>query len=207
MEKCEEDHPMSSLAGTKTLSNLMKAFAGESQARNRYTYFASIARKEGFNQIEAIFQTTADNEKEHAKLFYKALANGLGGANEAVPVAVDAIYPVAYGDTCQNLIAAAGGEHEEWSDLYPSFAKVAEEEGFKDIAATFRLVAKVEQHHEARYRKLADNIKNGQVFNKPTSVAWICQNCGYVYEGKDAPEICPACKHPKAYFELLGDNF
>jgi len=198
---------MTSLVGTKTLANLMKAFAGESQARNRYTYFTSIARKEGFNQIEAIFQQTADNEKEHAKLFYKAMVNGLGGANDAIPVAVEAMYPVAYGNTFQNLIAAAGGEHEEWTDLYPAFGKVAEEEGFKDIAATFRLVAKVEQRHEARYRKLADNVQSGQVFSKPTAVAWICQNCGYVYEGKNAPEICPACKHPQAYFELFSENY
>jgi rubrerythrin len=197
---------MLSLTGTKTLTNLMKAFAGESQARNRYTYFASIARKEGFNQIESIFLETADNEKEHAKLFYKALASGLG-ANEAVPVDITASYPVAYGSTWQNLIAAAAGEHEEWSDLYQNFASMAEQEGFADIANTFRMVAKVEGHHESRYLKLAANIKNCQVFKKPTATAWICGNCGYVHEGAEAPEICPACKHPKAYFSLLSDNF
>jgi rubrerythrin len=198
---------MSSLTGTKTLTNLMKAFAGESQARNRYTYFATIARKEGFNQIECIFLETADNEKEHAKLFYKALANGLGGANEAIPVDIAATYPVAYGNTAQNLISAANGEHEEWSDLYKNFAAIADEEGFKDVASTFRMVSKVESHHESRYRKLADNIKNGQVFTKPEKTAWICGNCGYVHEGASAPEICPACKHPQAYFSLLCDNF
>lgn len=198
---------MSSLKGTKTLTNLMKAFAGESQARNRYTYFASIARKEGFNQIEAIFLETSDNEKEHAKVFYKHLDSGLGGTHEAVPVEFTATYPVAYGSTYENLIAAAAGEHEEWSDLYKNFAETAEQEGFRDVAASFRMISRVESHHESRYLKLAENIKNDQVFNKPTATSWICMNCGYVMEGVSAPEICPACKHPKAYFELLGDNF
>jgi rubrerythrin len=198
---------MPSLAGTQTLTNLMKAFAGESQARNRYTYFASIARNEGYNQIEAIFLETADNEKEHAKLFYKHLASGLGGANEAVPVDITATYPVAYGNTWQNLIAAANGELEEWSDLYKNFAGIAAKEGFNDVAATFRLIAKVEAHHEARYRMLADNIKNDRVFAKPVATAWICRNCGYVHEGNAAPEMCPACKHPKAYFQVLADLY
>ena len=198
---------MATLAGTRTLANLMKAFAGESQARNRYTYFASIARKEGYNQIEAIFLETAENEKEHAKLFYKVLASGLGGANEAVPVEITAIYPVAYGSTLQNLVAAAAGENEEWTALYQNFAEIAEQEGFKDAAATFRQVAKVEVHHEARYLKLAENIRNDQVFCKPSATAWICSNCGLVHEGAAAPEICPTCKHPKAYFALLSDNF
>ncbi len=198
---------MSTLAGTKTLTNLMKAFAGESQARNRYTYFASVARKEGFNQIEAIFTETANNEKEHAKVFYKHLDNGLGGTHAAVPIEITATYPVAYGSTYENLIAAAAGEHEEWTDLYKNFAAIAEQEGFRDVAASFRMIAKVEGHHEARYLKLADNIKQDQVFSKPTATAWICSNCGYVHEGASAPELCPACKHPKAYFELLKDNF
>jgi rubrerythrin len=198
---------MPTLAGSQTLHNLMKAFAGESQARNRYTYFASIARKEGYNQIESIFLETAENEKEHAKLFYKALASGLGGASEAIPVEITATYPVAYGNTYQNLVAAAAGEHEEWSDIYRNFAEIADREGFKDVASTFRMVLKVEDHHESRYLKLADNVKNGQVFSKPTATAWICGNCGYVHEGTAAPEICPACKHPKAYFYLLSDNF
>ncbi len=198
---------MTTLAGTKTLTNLMKAFAGESQARNRYTYFASIAKKEGYNQIEAIFTETADNEKEHAKVFYKAIVNGMGGANEAIPIEITATYPVAYGNTCENLIAAAAGEHEEWTDLYKNFAEIAEQEGFKDIAVSFRMIARVENHHESRYLKLAENIRNGQVFCKPIKTVWICGNCGYVHEGADAPELCPACKHPQAYFELLCDNF
>ena len=198
---------MSTLAGTKTLENLMKAFAGESQARNRYTYFASIAKKEGFIQIEAIFLETAENEKEHAKVYYKAIANGMGGANEAIPIEITATYPVAYGNTFENLIAAAAGEHEEWSDLYQNFANIAEHEGFKDVASSFRMIAKVENHHEDRYLKLAENIKLGEVFSKEVSTAWKCGNCGYIHTGKDAPELCPACKHPQAYFEVLCDNF
>ena len=198
---------MAKLTGTKTLENLMKAFAGESQARNRYSYFASVAKKEGYNQISAIFLETADNEKEHAKVFYKHLAKGLGGANEAVPVEFTAEYPVAYGNTHENLIAAAAGEHEEWSDLYKNFADVAEEEGFKDVASSFRMVSKVEVHHEERYLKLAANVANDQVFKKDESTLWICKNCGYVHEGKSALEMCPACQHPKAHFELLCDNF
>ncbi|HBP39153.1 MAG TPA: rubrerythrin family protein [Clostridiales bacterium] len=198
---------MTSLAGTKTLTNLMKAFAGESQARNRYTYFASIARKEGFNQIESIFTETANNEKEHAKVFYKHVDSGLGGTREGVPVEITAVYPVAYGGTRDNLLAAAAGELEEWSDLYQDFAKTAEHEGFRDIANSFRMIAKVEKHHESRYRKLAENIQTNQVFCKPAATAWICGNCGYVHEGASAPDICPACRHPQAYFELLHDNF
>jgi rubrerythrin len=198
---------MSSLAGTKTLVNLMKAFAGESQARNRYTYFASIAKKEGFNQIEAIFLETAENEKEHAKVYYKAIVNGMGGANEAIPIEITATYPVAYGSTFENLIAAAAGEHEEWSDIYKNFADIAEQEGFKDVAASFRMISRVENHHEDRYLKLAENIKLGEVFSKEASTAWKCENCGYIHTGKDAPELCPACKHPQAYFEVLCDNF
>lgn len=198
---------MSRLEGTKTLNNLMKAFAGESQARNRYTYFASIARKEGMNQIEAIFLETADNEKEHAKLFYRAIVGGLGGVREATPIEITASYPVAYGNTRENLIAAAAGEHEEWSDLYHSFGDIAEQEGLADIASTFREVSEVEMRHEARYLKLAANIANDQVFKKPEPTLWKCGNCGYVHEGTDAPDICPACKHAKAYFELFCENY
>jgi rubrerythrin len=198
---------MSSLAGTQTLVNLMKAFAGESQARNRYTYFASIARKEGFNQIEAIFTETANNEKEHAKIFYKHIDSGLGGTHQAVPIEITATYPVAYGSTWENLIAAAAGEHEEWSDIYRNFADTAEKEGFHEAAVAFRMISRVENHHESRYLKLAENIKTDQVFSKPAATAWICSNCGYVHQGASAPEMCPACKHPKAYFELLHDNF
>ncbi|MEA4890197.1 MAG: rubrerythrin family protein [Clostridiaceae bacterium] len=198
---------MSKLEGTKTLTNLMKAFAGESQARNRYTYFASIARKEGMNQIEAIFLETADNEKEHAKLFYKAIASGLGGAHVAVPVEITASYPVAYGGTRENLVAAAAGEHEEWSDLYRSFANEADSEGFADVATTFRMISEVEKRHEARYQKLAANIAGDLVFRKLVPTLWKCGNCGYVHEGPEAPEVCPACKHPRAYFEVFCENY
>ncbi|MDD2579877.1 MAG: rubrerythrin family protein [Clostridia bacterium] len=198
---------MARLTGTETLKNLMKAFAGESQARNRYTYFASVAKKEGYNQISAIFLETADNEKEHAKVFYKHIDKGLDGTNEAVPIEITASYPVAYGNTHDHLIAAAAGEHEEWADLYVEFANVAEKEGFKDIATSFRMIARVEKHHEDRYLKLADNVKNGEVFKKNEKVLWKCNNCGYVHEGSVAPDICPACQHPQAHFEILCDNF
>jgi rubrerythrin len=198
---------MPNLAGTKTMTNLMKSFAGESQARNRYTYFASIARKEDYRQIEAFFTETAENEKEHAKLFYKFLAAGLEGSNVAIPIEITAAYPVAYGNTRENLIAAAAGEREEWTDLYQNFADTAAQEGFKEIAATYRKIAEVEKRHEARYLKLADNIANDRVFKKDEPVAWKCDNCGYIHEGKDAPEICPACKHPKAYFEVFCENY
>ena len=198
---------MSKLTGTKTLENLMKAFAGESQARNRYTYYASIAKKEGYNQIAALFLETADNEKEHAKVFFKHLDKGLGGTNQAVPVEFTAAYPVAYGNTHDNLIAAAAGEREEWSDLYKSFDDIAAQEGFRDVANSFRMISKVEKHHEERYLKLAANIENGEVFKKSETVLWKCANCGYVHEGDAALEMCPACQHPKAHFELLCDNF
>lgn len=198
---------MARLTGTETLKNLMKAFAGESQARNRYTYFASVAKKEGYNQIAALFLETADNEKEHAKVFYKHIDKGLDGTNEAVPIEITAAYPVAYGTTHDNLIAAAAGEHEEWADLYAEFADVAQKEGFKDIATSFRMIARVEKHHEERYLKLAANVKNGEVFKKNEKVLWKCNNCGYIHEGSVAPDICPACQHPQAHFELLCDNF
>jgi rubrerythrin len=198
---------MPNLAGTKTMTNLMKSFAGESQARNRYTYFASIARKDDYRQIEAFFTETAENEKEHAKLFYKFLAAGLEGSNVAIPIEITAAYPVAYGNTRENLIAAAAGEREEWTDLYQNFADTAAQEGFKEIAATYRKIAEVEKRHEARYLKLADNIANDRVFKKDEPVSWKCDNCGYIHEGKDAPEICPACKHPKAYFEVFCENY
>lgn len=197
---------MSRLEGTNTIKNLMKAFAGESQARNRYTYFASVAKKEGYNQIEAIFLETADNEKEHAKLFYKAIANDLD-AKVAVPIEILASYPVAMGDTEANLIAAAAGEHEEWSDLYLAFAKEADSEGFRDIAATFRLVAEVEKHHEARYLKLAENIREDRVFSRAQPVLWKCRNCGFIMQAAAAPDLCPACKHPKAHFEMFCENY
>lgn len=198
---------MAKLENTKTLTNLMKAFAGESQARNRYTYFASVAKKEDYKQIEAFFIETAENEKEHAKLFYKYIAAGLDGSNEGIPIEITAAYPVAYGNTRENLLAAAAGEREEWSDLYQDFAETAAREGFKDIAGTFRKVAEVEKRHEARYLKLADNIAQDRVFKKETPVLWKCANCGYIHEGSEAPEICPACKHPKAYFEVFCENY
>ncbi len=197
---------MKDLKGTKTLECLMKGFAGESQARNRYTFFASIANKEGYRQIEEIFAETADNEKEHAKLFYKHMAAGLAGQLPAA-VEITAMFPVAYATTLDNLLAAAAGENEEWSDLYPAFAKIADAEGFPEVASTFRQVARVEKEHEARYRKLADNVANGLVFKRPTLVKWHCRNCGYVIESAEAPVECPACHHPRAYFQLMPANY
>lgn len=197
---------MKSLKGSETLVNLMKAFAGESQARNRYNFYASIASKEGYKQIEAIFLETADNEKEHAKRFFKFALTGMEGEIPA-DVDISATFPVAMGNTLDNLNYAANGENEEWSALYPEFARVAEVEGFKEISTVFKMIAKVEHHHEERYRKLYNNIKNGLVFKKEEQATWICRNCGYIHDGSSAPEICPACIHPQAYFELLKDNY
>lgn len=194
---------MKSLKGTRTAENLMKAFAGESQARNRYTYYASVAKKEGYVQISNIFMETAENEKEHAKRFFKFLNESLEG--DAVEITAE--YPVGLSDTKTNLMYAANGENEEWSDLYPEFAKVAEEEGFPAIATVFRKIAEVEKHHEERYRKLLNNIENGEVFKKAEPVKWKCLNCGYIHEGAEAPQMCPACAHPQGYFEVLADNF
>jgi rubrerythrin len=189
-----------SLKGTKTEKNLLAAFAGESQARNRYTYFASKARKEGFEQISAIFLETAENEKEHAKVFFKYLEGG--------EVEITAGYPAGViGDTKANLEAAAAGEKMEWSALYANFAKIAQEEGFPDIACSFEQIAKVEKFHETRYRKLISNIENGEVFKKKTAVKWHCRNCGYVFEGAEPPRECPACKHPQSFYEVLAENF
>ncbi|MGD9379011.1 MAG: rubrerythrin family protein [candidate division WOR-3 bacterium] len=189
-----------SLKGTKTEKNLLAAFAGESQARNRYTYFASKARKEGFEQISAIFLETAENEKEHAKVFFKHLEGG--------EVEITAGYPAGViGDTKANLEAAAAGEKMEWSALYANFAKIAQEEGFPDIACSFEQIAKVEKFHETRYRKLISNIENGEVFKKKTAVKWHCRNCGYVFEGAEPPKECPACKHPQSFYEVLAENF
>lgn len=197
---------MKSLKGTKTLGNLMKAFAGEAQARNRYTYYAGVARKEGYKQIEAIFLETADHEKEHAKRFYKFILEGLNGELPAM-IEVNASYPVAQGTTLDNLLAAADGENEEWSDLYPSFADVAEEEGFKEIATAFRMISRSEEEHERRYRKLAENVKQNKVFKKDEKIVWKCRNCGYIHEGDTAPEVCPACVHPQAHFEVFVENY
>lgn len=194
------------LKGTKTAENLLKSFAGESQARNRYTFYASVADKEGYKQIKNLFLETADNEKEHAKRFYKFL---LAGLKEELPTMVEitASYPVAQGKTLDNLKAAAAGENEEWSDLYPAFAKVAEEEGFPEIAEAFTMIATVEKHHELRYTKLAENIENNTTFKKEEKVLWKCGNCGYIHEGESAPDLCPACVHPKAYFEVFVETY
>lgn len=197
---------MNSLKGTKTFENLMKAFAGESQARNRYTFYASVAGKEGLKQIEGVFIETADNEKEHAKRFYKLL---LGGLKNEIPVAVEinAMYPVAQGSTLDNLKAAASGENEEWTVLYPEFAKIAKEEGFPEVADAFEFIAKVEAKHEARYARLACNIIAGKVFKKDIHTLWKCRNCGYIYEGNGAPDLCPACLHPQDYYEIFIENY
>jgi len=188
------------IKGTKTEQNLLKAFAGESQARNRYTYFASAAKKAGFEQIANIFTETAENEKEHAKVFFKHLEGG--------DVEITTTYPAGViSDTLTNLKEAAAGENMEWTTLYADFGKVSKEEGFSDVARSFEEISKVERFHEARYRKLINNIGNGEVFKKKTSVKWHCTNCGYIIEGAEAPKECPACKHPQAYFEVLAENY
>ncbi len=190
----------SSVKGTKTEHNLLAAFAGESQARNRYTYFASVADKEGFLQIAELFRETAENEKEHAKRFFKYLEGGM--------VEIRAQYPAGViGTTADNLKAAAAGEHEEWTELYPEAAKIARAEGFPEIAETFENIAKVENAHEQRYLRLLANVADGQVFQKPGSVKWKCRNCGYIHVGQAAPATCPACRHPQKYFELLAENY
>jgi len=175
--------------GSKTEANLMAAFAGESQARNKYTYYASAAKKEGYEQIAAFFLETADNEKEHAKLWFKELHGG------AVP------------GTAENLLDAAAGEHFEWTEMYKGFAETASEEGFDKVAALFESVAKIENAHEQRYRKLAENLELGLVFARSEEVVWICRNCGHLHVGKQAPAVCPTCAHPQAYFEIQGDNY
>jgi rubrerythrin len=189
------------LAGTKTEENLLKAFAGESQARNRYTFYAKIAKKEGYEQISAIFEETAMNEEQHAKMFFKFL--------EGRMVEITATYPAGAltGTTAENLEAAADGENEEWSDLYPAFADMADSEGFLDVAKRFRNIAKVEAHHEERYRALKANIDEGQVFEKNEKVTWICRKCGFVHTGAKALAKCPACDHPTAYMEICAENY
>ena len=178
---------MATLKGSKTEQNLMAAFAGESQARNKYDYYASKAKKDGYEQIAAIFQETANNEKEHAKLWFK-LFHGIN-------------------DTLDNLLDAAAGENYEWTEMYEDFAKIADKEGFHDIAARFRGVAAIEKHHEERYNKLAEAVRGGEVFVKLDENVWVCRNCGHLHVGKNAPELCPVCAHPQAYFELLKENF
>ena len=189
-----------SIKGTKTEKNLLASFAGESQARNRYTYFASAARKEGFEQIANIFLETAENEKEHAKIFFKHLEGG--------DVEIMAAYPAGViRDAKSNLEAAAAGENMEWTTLYANFAKIAREEGFLDVAISFEQISKVEKFHESRYRKLIANIAGNEVFKKKANVKWHCSNCGYVHEGPEAPKECPACKHPQSYYEVLAENY
>ena len=178
---------MKDLKGTKTEANLLAALAGESVARNKYTYFASVAKKEGYEQISAIFQKTADNEKEHAKMWFKALGE--------------------LGNTAENLKAAAEGEHYEWTDMYATFAKEAEEEGFHELAIKFRMVAEIEKAHEERYRALLNNVEMQKVFEKGEETMWECRNCGHLVMGKKAPEICPVCAHPKSYFEVRAENY
>lgn len=195
-----------SLKGTETLENLMKAFAGESQARNRYTMYAAQARKEGYRQIENIFLETAENERVHAKRFFQ-FANDLLLGEIPMVVNINAGYPVGFSSTVDNLKYAADGEHEEWELLYPQFAKIAKEEGFPQIDALFRNVAAVEAHHESRYLKLVENINNGLVFKKNAIVKWKCMVCGHIYEGIEAPLVCPTCAHKQEHFELLVENY
>jgi rubrerythrin len=191
---------MAMLKGSRTEKNLLQAFAGESQARNRYTYFCSQARKEGYEQIAWIFSDTADNEKEHAKRFFSFLQGG--------DVEISATFPAGIvGTTAKNLEEAAAGEHLEWGTLYPDFAEVAEKEGFPEIARVFKMIAKAETGHEKRYLALLDNIENNKVFKRDAPTRWRCRNCGYVHEGAEAPEECPACAHPRAYYELLAENY
>jgi rubrerythrin len=188
------------LKDSRTEKNLLAAFTGESQARNRYTYFSSTARKEGFEQIANIFAETAENEKEHAKVFFNYLEGG--------DVEIIAAYPAGMiRDTKSNLEAAAAGENMEWTKLYADFAKTARDEGYPEVARSFEQISKVEKFHESRYRKLISNIVNGEVFRRKTAVKWHCANCGYVFEGTEAPKECPACKHPQAFYELLAENY
>ncbi|MCD4773126.1 MAG: rubrerythrin family protein [Bacteroidales bacterium] len=191
---------MNSIKGTKTEQNLLKSFAGESQARMRYDYFAKQAKKDGLEQISAIFAETALNEKEHAKRFFRFLEGG--------DVEITATYPAGkIGTTSENLKASAMGENEEWTELYPEFARIADEEGFKEIATAYRMIAKVEKAHEERFTKLFTNLEKGKVFERNDKLIWKCRNCGYLHEGTKAPETCPACLHPQSYFEIKENNY
>jgi rubrerythrin len=191
---------MNSIKGSKTEQNLLKAFAGESQARMRYDYFAKQAKKEGLEQISAIFEETSLNEREHAKRFFKFLEGG--------PVEITATYPAGIiGTTLENLKAAAEGENEEWTSLYPEFARIADGEGYKEVAIAFKMITKVEKTHEDRYRTLYDNLESGKVFKRGDKVIWKCRNCGYLHEAASAPQICPACLHPQSYFEIKESNY
>jgi rubrerythrin len=198
---------LKSLVGTKTRENLLKSFAGESQARNRYVFYAAAAEDEGYMQIGRIFRETADNEEQHARRFFNFLVEGL---KEELPTSVeikDAGYPVAKGSTLENLKAGAAGEKEEWDELYPAFAKAAREEGFPEVAAAYMKIIEVEKRHETRYNKLAENVANSRVFEREQPVQWICMKCGYVYTGKTPPKVCPACLNPQSYFELFVENY
>ena len=191
---------MKSIKGTQTEKNLLKSFAGESQARNRYTFFASAAKKEGFVLVSDIFAETAQQEKEHAERMFKWLEGGM--------LEITACYPAGkIGTTAENLEAAAGGEYEEWSDLYPAFAKTAEAEGFKEIAVMYRMISNAEKYHEQRYRKLLERVKNGTMFVNGAPTRWRCRNCGYIHEGPEAPKLCPACLHEQAHFERFAETF
>ncbi|MBC3796133.1 rubrerythrin family protein [Acetobacterium paludosum] len=198
---------MGKLNGTQTLQNLMQSFVGESQARMRYTFFASVAKKEGYVQISNIFTETAGNEKEHGELFYKYIVSNEYVTGEAVNVNVNADFPVALSDTKNNLLHAASGENEEWKELYPKFAEIAKKEGFPEIAETWLEVVVAEKAHETRYLKLAANIELGRTFKRFSDVKWKCSNCGYIYEGAEVPDTCPACKHAKDYFELFEETY
>lgn len=191
---------MKSIKGSITEQNLLKSFAGESQARNRYTFFASVAKKEGYEQISSIFTETAEQEKEHAKKFFKYLEGGVVEITASFPAGIIAT-------TAENLKAAAEGENEEWTEAYPEFAKIADEEGYPEVAATFRAIATVEAEHEKRYRKLLSRLEDGSVFKREEPIEWQCRNCGYVHSGDSAPELCPACAHPQAYFEEKKNNY
>lgn len=196
---------MKSLKKSRTAVNLMKAFAGESQARTRYTYYASVAKKQGYQQIHNIFYETAENEKEHAKMFFKYLSKDFNDEG----IEINTAYPVAYykEDTIANLKAAAAGEEEEWTSLYPSFAKTADEEGYPQIANTFRKIAEVEKHHEKRFRSYVEMLENGTLFKKEEKIVWKCLNCGFLHEGDSAPNVCPACLHPQGYFEEYTEKY
>lgn len=189
-----------SIKGTETEKNLLKSFAGESQAKARYTMFAKIAKKEGYEQISALFAETAANEVEHAKVFFRYLEGGAVEITAAYPAGIE-------GTTSENLAASADGENEEWTELYPEFARIAEEEGFKEVAMAFKLIAKVEKAHEERYRTLLENLEAGKVFKRGDKVVWKCRNCGFIHEGTVAPNMCPACQHPQAHFEIKESNY
>lgn len=197
---------MNRLEGTETAINLMRAFAGESQARNRYYFASGVADKAGFKQIRDVFIVTAENERAHAKIFYNLIAEGFQG-KLPINLNITAGYPVVSGDILAHLQGGIDGEGEEYREIYPSFGKVAEQEGFPEVANAFKLIAEIEKHHMERFSQLYNNVKNNKVFNKNQKVQWICSNCGHIHEGTDAPTLCPACKHPQSYFEIFLESF